>query len=188
MRLAGKVAIISGAASGVGAATAWMFVREGAKVVIADVFEHEGRQVAEGIGASARFELLDVTNEESWAAAVATTTRNFGKLDILVNNAGISGSAEQDFYSTEAWHRIMAVNATVVFFGIKYAIPAMVANGGGSIVSLSSIAGIIGKSKNCRKRPPAPQPRLPISVVLCWRRQPPRRTAGRLFSDHDRHI
>src|SRR5262249_3867653 len=65
--------------------------------------------------------LLDVTNEESWAAAVAVTTRNFGKLDILVNNAGISGSAEQDFYSTEAWHRIMAVNATGVFFGIKYA-------------------------------------------------------------------
>ena len=72
------------------------------------------------------------------------TTRHFGKLDVLVNNAGISGSAEQDFYSTEAWHRIMAVNATGVFFGIKYAIPAMVANGGGSIVNLSSIAGITG--------------------------------------------
>jgi NAD(P)-dependent dehydrogenase (short-subunit alcohol dehydrogenase family) len=75
---------------------------------------------------------------------VAATTRQFGKLDVLVNNAGISGSAEQDFYSTEAWHRIMAVNATGVFFGIKHAILAMVANGGGSIVNLSSIAGIIG--------------------------------------------
>jgi NAD(P)-dependent dehydrogenase (short-subunit alcohol dehydrogenase family) len=75
---------------------------------------------------------------------VAATTKQFGKLDVLINNAGISGSAEQDFYSTEAWHRIMAVNATGVFFGIKYAIPAMVANGGGSIVNLSSIAGIIG--------------------------------------------
>ena len=85
-----------------------------------------------------------MTKEESWAAVVAATTRHFGKLDVLVNNAGISGSAEQDFYSTEAWHRIMAVNATGVFFGIKYAIPAMVANGGGSIVNLSSIAGIIG--------------------------------------------
>ena len=94
--------------------------------------------------ASARFESLDVTKEESWAAVVAATTRHFGKLDVLVNNAGISGSAEQDFYSTEAWHRIMAVNATGVFFGIKYAIPAMVTNGGGSIVNLSSIAGIIG--------------------------------------------
>ena len=144
MRLAGKVAIISGVASGMGAATARMFAREGAKVVVADVLEHEGQQVADAIGASARFEPLDVTKEESWAAAVAATTRHFGKLDVLVNNAGISGSAEQDFYSTEAWHRIMTVNATGVFFGIKYAIPAMIANGGGSIVSLSSIAGIIG--------------------------------------------
>src|ERR1700731_1249814 len=144
MRLAGKVAIISGAASGMGAATASMFAREGAKVVIADVLEHEGRQLADAIGASARFEPLDVTKEEGWAAVVAATTRHFGKLDVLVNNAGISGSAEQDFYSTEAWHRIMAVNATGVFFGIKHVIPAMVANGGGSIVNLSSIAGIIG--------------------------------------------
>jgi 3(or 17)beta-hydroxysteroid dehydrogenase len=144
MRLAGKVAIISGAASGMGAATARMFAREGAKVVTADVLEDEGRQVADTIGVSARFEPLDVTKEEDWAAVVSATTRHFGKLDVLVNNAGISGSAEQDFYSTEAWHRIMAVNATGVFLGIKYAIPAMVANGGGSIVNLSSIAGIIG--------------------------------------------
>ena len=87
---------------------------------------------------------LDVTKEECWAAVVAATTRHFAKLDVLVNNAGVSGSSEQDFYSTEAWHRIMAVNASGVFFGIKHAIPAMVANGGGSIVNLSSIAGIIG--------------------------------------------
>src|SRR6266478_6914310 len=90
MRLADKVAIISGAASGMGAAAARMFAREGAKVVIADVLEHEGRQVADGIGTSARFEPLDVTNEENWAAVVAGTTRLFGKLDVLVNNAGIS--------------------------------------------------------------------------------------------------
>src|SRR5260370_31259978 len=122
MRLADKVAIISGAASGMGTATARMFAREGAKVVIADVLEHEARQVADIIGASAQFEPLDVTKEESWAAVVAATTRHFGKLDVLVNNAGISGSAEQDFYSTEAWHRIVAVNATRVFFGIKYPI------------------------------------------------------------------
>jgi NAD(P)-dependent dehydrogenase (short-subunit alcohol dehydrogenase family) len=144
MRLANKVAIISGAASGMGAATARMFAREGAKVVIADVLKHEGQHVADAIGASARYEPLDVTKEESWAAVVAATTRNFGKLDVLVNNAGISGSAEHDFYSTEAWHRIMAVNATGVFFGMKYAIPAMVTIGGGSIVNLSSIAGVIG--------------------------------------------
>src|SRR3954471_14392653 len=133
MRLAGKVAIISGAASGMGAATARLFAREGAKVVVADMLEHEGRQVANAIGASARFEPLDVTKEERWAAAVAATIRHFGKLDVLVNNAGISGRAAQAFCSTEVWHRIMAVNATGAFFGIKYAVPAMVANGGGSI-------------------------------------------------------
>jgi 3alpha(or 20beta)-hydroxysteroid dehydrogenase len=88
MRLADKVAIISGAASGMGAATARMFAREGAKVVIADVLEHEGRQVADAIGASARFEPLDVTKEEGWAAVVAATTGHFGKLDVLVNCDG----------------------------------------------------------------------------------------------------
>jgi NAD(P)-dependent dehydrogenase (short-subunit alcohol dehydrogenase family) len=144
MRLAGKVAIITGAASGMGAATARMFAREDAKVVIADVMEHEGRQMADAIGSAARFERLDVTDEQNWASVVAATTRHFGRLDVLVNNAGISGSAEQDMYSTEAWHRIMAVNATGVFFGIKHAVPAMIASGGGSIVNMSSIAGIIG--------------------------------------------
>jgi NAD(P)-dependent dehydrogenase (short-subunit alcohol dehydrogenase family) len=144
MRLAGKVAIISGAASGMGAATARMFAREGANVVIADVLDYEGQQVASGIGEAARFEKLDVTREDDWAAVVGATVGAFGKLDVLVNNAGISGSAEQDFYSTEAWHRIMGINATGVFFGIKHAVPAMRAAGGGSIVNLSSIAGIIG--------------------------------------------
>jgi len=144
MRLAGKVAIITGAASGMGAATARMFAREGAKVTIADRLEHEGRQVAAEIGSAARFEALDVTDEDQWAATVAATTRHFGGLHILVNNAGISGSAEQDLYSTEAWHRIMGVNATGPFLGMKYAIPAIKASGGGSIVNLSSIAGIIG--------------------------------------------
>lgn len=144
MRLAGKVAIISGAASGMGAATARMFAGEGANVVIADRLEHEGRHVADSIGAAAHFVPLDVTDEESWQAAVAATLAHFGKLNVLVNNAGVSGSAEQDLYSTDAWHRIMAINATGVFLGIKHAIPAMIAGGGGSIVNLSSVAGIIG--------------------------------------------
>jgi 3alpha(or 20beta)-hydroxysteroid dehydrogenase len=85
MRLAGKIAIISRAASGMGAATARMFVREGPKVVDADVLEHEGRRVADAIGASARFEPLDVTKEASWAAVVAAATRHFGKLDVLLD-------------------------------------------------------------------------------------------------------
>ncbi|MGE0417814.1 MAG: SDR family NAD(P)-dependent oxidoreductase [Acetobacteraceae bacterium] len=144
MRLAGKVAIISGAASGMGAATARMFAQEGAKVVIGDLLEREGQAVAAELGSAGHFEKLDVTNEDSWAAIVAATQRKFGKLDVLVNNAGVSGSAEQDLYSTDAWHRIMNINATGVFYGIKHAVPAMIANGGGSIVNLSSVAGVIG--------------------------------------------
>ena len=144
MRLANKVALISGAASGMGAATARMFAREGAKVVIGDLLEHEGQKIAAEIGAAARFEKLDVTDEESWAAVVAATVQAFGKLDILVNNAGVSGSAEQDLYSTPAWNRIMEINATGPFLGMKHAIPAMIAAGGGSIVNLSSVAGLTG--------------------------------------------
>jgi len=144
MRLAGTVALISGAASGMGAAMARMFAREGAKVVIGDLLEHEGQQVAAAIGEAARFEKLDVTSEESWAAAVAATQRHFGKLDILVNNAGVSGSAEQDLFSTAAWNRIMEINATGVFLGMKQALPAMIAGGGGAIVNMSSVAGLTG--------------------------------------------
>ena len=145
MRLAGKVAIITGAASGMGAATARIFAREGAKVVVADLLEHEGRQVADSLGAAGRFEKLDVTNEENWAQVVANTVKAFGKLDILVNNAGISGSAEQDLHSTPAWNRIMEINATGVFLGMKYAVPEMVKAGGGSIVNFSSISGLVGQ-------------------------------------------
>jgi NAD(P)-dependent dehydrogenase (short-subunit alcohol dehydrogenase family) len=144
MRLAGKVAIISGAASGMGAATARMFAREGAKVVIGDLLAHEGQAVAASIGAAARYEPLDVTNEESWAAIVAATQRHFGKVNILVNNAGVSGSAEQDLFSTAAWERIMEINSTGTFLGMKHALPAMIAAGGGSIVNMSSVAGLNG--------------------------------------------
>ncbi len=144
MRLGSKVAIITGAASGMGAATARLFAREGAKVVIADMKDADGRAIAASIGDGAHFEKLDVTDEANWAACVEATVRRFGKLDILVNNAGISGSAEEDLYSTEAWHRIMNVNATGVFLGTKYGVKAMAASGGGAIVNLSSIAGVIG--------------------------------------------
>lgn len=145
MRLAGKVAIITGAANGMGAATARLFVREGAKVVIADQMEHEGKQVAESLGAAARFAKLDVTNEENWNAVVAATVAAFGKVDILVNNAGISGSAEQDLLNTPAWHRIMEINATGVFLGMKASLPELIKSGKGSIVNFSSISGIVGQ-------------------------------------------
>ena len=147
MRLADKVALITGAASGMGAATAPRFAREGARVVLADVLDDEGRQVADGIGAAAFYQHLDVTDETGWQAAVEATTSRFGGLDILVNNAGISGSAYADVLETPAWHKVMAVNATGVFFGMKFAIPAMRARGGGSIVNLSSISGFVGQDR-----------------------------------------
>ena len=113
MRLEGKVAIVSGAASGMGAATARRFAKEGAKVVIADMLEEEGRKVAADItraNGTAEFMRLDVTNEADWKAVVDATVQKYGKLDILVNNAGISGSAVSDMLDTDAWDRLMAVN------------------------------------------------------------------------------
>ncbi len=143
MRLAGKVAIISGGAAGMGEATARLFAREGAKVVIADILEAEGTRIAREIGPAARFERLDVTDEAGWEAVVASTVRHFGKLDILVNNAGISGNSVADLYSTEGWHRIISINATGVFLGTKYAVKAMLGKGG-AIVNMSSINGFVG--------------------------------------------
>jgi NAD(P)-dependent dehydrogenase (short-subunit alcohol dehydrogenase family) len=149
MRVKDKVAIISGAASGMGAATARALAREGARaVVIGDMLEVEGKQVAEEIkaaGGKAEFMRLDVTDERSWEEVVAITVSHHGKLDILVNNAGISGSGVQDFFSTDAWERLMAVNATGVFFGVKWGIAAMKKNGGGAIVNLSSVSGLVGQ-------------------------------------------
>ena len=148
MRLAGKVALVSGSASGMGAAEARIFAKEGAKVMVADVLEAEGKKVAEGIakdGGQARFLKLDVTSEENWRQAVAATVDAFGKLDVLVNNAGISGSYDPDMTSTAVWDRLMDVNAKGVFLGMKYAIPAMQKAGGGSIVNISSISGFVGQ-------------------------------------------
>jgi len=148
MRLQGKVALITGAAHGMGEAEANMFAKEGAKVVVADMLEAEGQQVVAGIaevGGEALFVRLDVTREEDWQKAVETTVARFGKLDILVNNAGISGSSGVDLLSTEAWDRVMEVNAKGVFLGLKYAIPAMQKTGSGSIVNISSISGFVGQ-------------------------------------------
>ena len=147
MRLQGKVAIVTGAASGMGAATARRFAREGAKVVIADTLEDEGRRVAAAIGEAALFHRLDVTDEPEWKAVVASTAERFGGLDILVNNAGISGSAYADLFDMVGWHKVMEVNATGVFLGMKHAVPAMRARGGGSIVNLSSISGFVGQAR-----------------------------------------
>ena len=150
MRLAGKIAIITGAASGMGAATARRFAREGAIVVIADLLEAEGRQVAQEIVSAnglASFKKLDVSDEANWRQVVADTVAENGKLDILVNNAGISGSAVTDTLETPMWDRLMQVNGRGTFLGIKFAVPEMQKSGGGSIVNLSSISGVVGQDR-----------------------------------------
>ncbi len=150
MRLPNKIALVTGAASGMGAATARLMAREGAKVAVADLLEAEGEAVVAGIaaeGGTARFLRLDVAEEAEWEAAIATVTGAWGGLDILVNNAGISGSATNDLYDTGLWDRIMAVNARGSFLGVKHGVAAMRRRGGGSIVNLSSISGNVGQER-----------------------------------------
>src|SRR5919106_242341 len=145
MRLAGKVALVTGAASGMGKSEATIFAREGARVVVADILEAEGKEVAKTIGDAARFVKLDVTSEREWESAVAFAEREFGKLNLLVNNAGISGTYTADLTSTEAWDRVMEINAKGVFLGMKCAVPALTRAGGGAIVNISSISGFAGQ-------------------------------------------
>lgn len=150
-RLAGKSAIITGAAGGLGAEMARGCAREGAKVLIADIQEDAGRSLAAELnaaGAEAAFERLDVTDEEQWVHVVDVAQQAFGPLNVLVNNAGIVlEKAPIEKTSAEAWDRLMAINLKGVFLGTKHAIPAMRAAGGGSIVNISSIAGI-GQSQH----------------------------------------
>lgn len=148
MRLSGKVALITGAASGMGEAEAKIFAKEGAQVVVADMLEEDGRKVVAditGAGGEALYVHLDVTNEGSWQELMGATIATFGKLNILVNNAGLSGSYDPDILSTEVWDRLMAVNAKGVFLGVKYAVPEMRKAGGGSIINISSISGFVGQ-------------------------------------------
>src|SRR6185369_2069984 len=146
MRLGGKVALITGGASGMGQSEAVIFAREGAKVIVADVLEAEGKKVADSLGGAGRFVALDVTNEAAWQQAIATAVATFGKLDVLVNNAGISGTFDPDMLSTTAWDKLMDVNAKGVFLGMKTGIAAMQKTGGGSIVNISSISGFVGQA------------------------------------------
>ena len=145
MRLENKVALISGGARGMGAVEARLFAAEGARVVIGDVLEEEGRQTEAAVneaGGQCVFVRLDVTSEADWAGAVAAAVSRFGKLDILVNNAGVSTAGDIEELTVEAWERTMDINAKGVFLGTKAAIPEMRKAGGGSIINISSGAGI----------------------------------------------
>jgi len=148
MRLEGKVALITGGASGMGRSEAEIFAREGAKVVVGDILQAEGDEVVRNIekaGGQARFMKLDVTSEADWQAAIAAAVSTYSKLNVLVNNAGISGTFDPDLMSVKAWDTLLNINAKGVFLGMKYAIPAMQTAGGGAIVNISSISGIVGQ-------------------------------------------
>jgi NAD(P)-dependent dehydrogenase (short-subunit alcohol dehydrogenase family) len=147
MRLQGKVAIVTGAAHGMGEAEARLFATEGARVVVADILENEAEKVAGEIGAGGGEAIaarIDVTSQEDWQALIGRTIATYGRLDILVNNAGISGSSVGDTDGLAGWNRIIAVNQTSVFLGTRVAAEQMAKTGGGSIVNISSIMGFVG--------------------------------------------
>jgi 3alpha(or 20beta)-hydroxysteroid dehydrogenase len=143
-RVDGKVALISGGARGMGASHARLLVTEGAKVVIGDILDDEGKALADDLGDAARFVHLDVTQPDEWKAAASTAVQEFGKLNVLVNNAGIvNGSPLQKFDLTK-WQQILDVNLTGTFLGMQVAVEPMIAAGGGSIINVSSIEGLRG--------------------------------------------
>ncbi|OUS12769.1 3-alpha-hydroxysteroid dehydrogenase [Gammaproteobacteria bacterium 53_120_T64] len=144
--LAGKVALITGAARGQGAAEARLFAERGAKVVITDVLDEEGRQVAADIGDAAHYIHLDVTDENSWAAAVKETVAHFGKLNVLVNNAGIVQVKALVDTSVADYMKVIEINQLGVFLGMRTVAGPMKEAGSGSIINISSIDGLIGMS------------------------------------------
>ncbi len=147
MRLTGKVALISGGSKGIGACQARLFAREGASVVIGDVLEEEGKRVEAEIneaGGQALFLGLDVTREPDWQRVVQDTVLRFGKLDVLVNNAGIYNNTPVEDATEDEWRRVMEVNAKGAFLGTKSVVSVMREAGAGSIVNISSIAGVVG--------------------------------------------
>jgi 3alpha(or 20beta)-hydroxysteroid dehydrogenase len=143
-RLAGKVAIITGGARGMGAATARLFASEGARVVIADVLEAEGDALAREIGKESLFQQHDVANEESWQRVVREAVAHFGGVDVLVNNAGILLMKGLMDIRKEEFERVLAVNLLGTFLGIKTTAPKIIERGGGAIVNISSVDGMKG--------------------------------------------
>jgi 3alpha(or 20beta)-hydroxysteroid dehydrogenase len=145
-RVDGKIALISGGARGIGAASARALVAEGARVVLGDILDDEGKAVADELGGAARYVHLDVTNPDDWTAAVETAVAEFGGLNVLFNNAGIANGAAINRFKLEKWQKIIDINLTGPFLGIRAAADALIAAGGGSIINTSSIEGLRGTS------------------------------------------
>jgi NAD(P)-dependent dehydrogenase (short-subunit alcohol dehydrogenase family) len=146
-RVAGKVAVVTGAASGIGRATALLLAQEGASVAVTDLdlngAEQTGREIEASIGTSRPYQ-LDVTSEEGWQAAIAWVLQIWGRLDILVNNAGISFAKPVTEMTLSEWHRLMAINLDGVFLGTQQGLARMKGGNGGSIVNISSASGLKG--------------------------------------------
>ena len=152
-RLDGKVALISGAARGIGAETARLMIEAGAKLAIGDVLDERGRETARVLGEAALYVRLDVTSETDWQAAIDAVQGRWGKLDILVNNAGLFLGKDIEAASLAEWHRLCAVNLTGVFLGTKLALPALreaaqASPHGSVIVNLASTAGLVGSTQD----------------------------------------
>jgi 3alpha(or 20beta)-hydroxysteroid dehydrogenase len=143
-RLEGKVAVITGAAQGMGAAEALLFVAAGARVVLADVQDETGREVAAALGPDAAYEHLDVRSAAEWGHLVEATVQRFGRFDVLVNNAGIIRVATIEALDMADYHEMVAVNQTGVLLGMRAALAPLIAAGGGSIVNISSFNGLHG--------------------------------------------
>ena len=143
-RVDGKVALISGGARGMGAAHARALVAEGAKVVVGDILDDDGKKLADELGDAGRYVHLDVTQPDEWAAAVSTAVDDFGKLNVLVNNAGIVALGQLGKFNVDKWNKVIDVNLNGTFHGIQAVVEPMKAAGGGSIINVSSIEGLRG--------------------------------------------
>jgi 3alpha(or 20beta)-hydroxysteroid dehydrogenase len=145
-RVDGKVILISGGARGIGAADARALVNEGASVVVADILDEEGSALADELGTNARFVHLDVTRPEQWANALSVALEAFGTITGLVNNAGVFSIGPLHETELSEWHRVLDVNLTGTFLGMKTVIPSMISAGGGSIINISSLEGMMGSA------------------------------------------
>ncbi|VBA53630.1 3-alpha-(or 20-beta)-hydroxysteroid dehydrogenase [Mycobacterium attenuatum] len=143
-RVDDKVALISGGARGMGASHARLLVAEGARVVVGDILDDEGRALADELGRSARYVHLDVTKPEQWTTAAATAVGEFGRLNVLVNNAGIINYGPLKTFDLSKWQQILDVNVTGTLLGIQAVVDPMITAGGGSIINISSIEGLRG--------------------------------------------